>query len=117
MVDRLYNDGSDFQSELQRVRAAHAELQGELDPQQPRFNFLGRGDFVAFGLVDQSCSHIFLHRSQIVQESLVYCERDLISGTKVAATFFCINYAGNSGCNFGLGDDSQADCEWVKKSY
>ena len=35
------------------------------------------------------------------------CERDLISGTKVAATFFCINYAGNSGCNFGLGDDEQ----------
>ena len=31
---------------------------------------------------DQSCSHIF-----------------------------CINYAGNSGCNFGLGDDSQADAE------
>ena len=38
---------------------------------------------------------------------MVYCERDLISGTKVAATFFCINYAGNSGCNFGLGDDEQ----------
>ena len=88
MVDRLYNDGSDFQSELQRVRAAHAELQGELDPQQPRFNFLGRGDFVAFGLVDQSCSHIFFAQIADRTGKFGLCERDLISGTKVAATFF-----------------------------
>ena len=31
LVDRLCNDGSDFQAQLQRVRAAHAELQGELE--------------------------------------------------------------------------------------